>query len=98
MVSEPSIIALSSTMAASSSATASSTSTSLSSSINVMNQPLLLLSNMANMMTVKLDSTNYIVWKHQNSMILETYSMFELLDEPQLVPDKFLKEFLVLSP
>lgn len=25
-------------------------------------------------------------------MILEMYSMFELLDEPQLVPDKFLKD------
>ena len=57
-----------------------------------MNQPLLLLSNMSNMMTVKLDNTNYIVWKHQITMILETYSFYELLEEPQLAPEKFLKD------
>jgi len=75
-------------------------STSTSTSINLTNQPLLLLSNM---MTIKLDSSNYIVWKHQISMVLETYSMFELLDEVPLVPKKFLKDLsgtvtLVLNP
>ena len=80
-----------STMVASNSTTASS-STSSSSSVNLINQPLLLLSNMANMMTVKLDNTNYIVWKHQISIVLETYSLFELLDEPQLIPNKFLED------
>uniref|UniRef100_A0A7N2KWM8 Retrotransposon Copia-like N-terminal domain-containing protein n=1 Tax=Quercus lobata TaxID=97700 RepID=A0A7N2KWM8_QUELO len=63
-----------------------------SSSMNLMNQPLLLLSNMANMMTVKLDSINYIVWKHQIAMALEMYFMFDLLDEMQLIPEKFLKD------
>ena len=53
------------------------------------NQPLLLLSNM---MTVKLNSSNYIVWKHQISMVLETYSLFELLDDNQPIPEKFLKD------
>ena len=47
---------------------------------------------MSNMMIVKLDNTNYIVWKHQITMVLETYSMFDLLDETQLVPDKFSKD------
>ena len=47
---------------------------------------------MSNMMTVKLDSSNYIVWKYQISMVLETYSMFELLDEVPLIPEKFLKD------
>ena len=78
-----------STMVASNSTTSSSTSSS--SSVNLINQPLLLPSNMANMMTVKLDNTNYIVWKHQISMVLETYSLFELLEEPQLIPNKFLE-------
>ena len=93
MVSEPIVTetmvtttSTSSTMASSS--TSSSTS---SSSVNVLNQPLLLLSNMANMMTIKLDNTNYIVWKHQITMVLKTYSLFELIEEPQLIPDKFLK-------
>ena len=45
---------------------------------------LLLSSNMANMMTIKLDNTNYIVWKHHITMVLETYSLFEFLEEPQL--------------
>ena len=44
------------------------------------------------MMTVKLDPSNYIVWKYQISMVLETYSMFELLDEVPLIPEKFLKD------
>ena len=52
-------------------ASSTSSSTSLNSSANVKNQPLLLLSNVANMMIVKLDNTNYIVWKHQISMVLE---------------------------
>ena len=98
MVSEPEIPVQNSTMAATNSTAASSSSTGASSStfagssINVMNQPLLLLSNMSNMMTVKLDNTNYIVWKHQITMILETYSLYEVLEEPQLAPEKFLKD------
>ena len=59
MVSElESILTQSTTMAASSSTMASS-STSSNSSMNLMNQPLLLPSNMSNMMTVKLDNTKY---------------------------------------
>ena len=70
-VQNPSMATLSSSVATS--------STTFGSTMNVMNQPLLLLSNMSNMMTIKLDNANYIVWKHQISMILETYSLFELL-------------------
>ena len=97
MVSEPilgSSNMLSSTLASSSSTSNTSTMapSTTSSSMNLMNQPLLLLLNMANMMTVKLDSTNYIVWKHQITMVLETYSIFDLLDEMQSIPKKFLKD------
>ena len=96
MVSEPATAAATqtSTMAASNATMASSSSSSASSIfvVNLVNQPLLLLSNMSNMMTVKLDNTNYIVWKHQISMIIETYSLFELLEEPQIVPKKFLRD------
>ena len=90
MVSEPfvteTMAATSSTMAASSSSSFSS-----SSSVSVLNQPLL-LSNMASMMTIKLDNTNYIVWRHQITMVLETYSLFELIEEPQLIPNQYLKD------
>ena len=68
---------LTSTMASISTMASSSTT----SPINLVNQPLLLLSKMANIMTMKLDSTKYIVWKHQITMVLDTYSMFELLNE-----------------
>ena len=70
MVLEQFIPANSSTMAALSSAMASSSTAPSSSTVNVMNQPLILLYKMKNMMTVKLDNTNYMVWKHQITMIL----------------------------
>ena len=35
--------------------------------------PLLLLSNMSNLMSIMLDYTNYIPWKHQLITILEAY-------------------------
>ena len=98
MVSEPESPVQNSTMATTNSTVASSSfigassSTFANSSMNVMNQPLLLLLNMSNMMTFKLDNTNNIVWKHQITMILETYSLYELLEEPQLAPKKFLKD------
>ena len=93
MVSEPTIYANNSSSKVASSAIGLSSMAPATVLINLMNQPLLLLSNMSNMMIVKLDNTNYIVWKHQITMVLETYSMFELLDETQLVPDKIQKIF-----
>ena len=42
--------------------------------------PLLLLSNMSNLMSIKLDYTNYIPWKHQLITILEAYSLIEHID------------------
>ena len=95
MVSEPQMASteqMASTAMPSSSSTMASMASSSTASINLINQPLLLLSNMSNMMTVKLDSSNYIVWKHQISMMLETYSLFELLDDTQPIPEKFLKD------
>nr|POF20156.1 hypothetical protein CFP56_65135 [Quercus suber] len=56
------------------------------------NTSLLLLSNMSSMMTVKLDYGNYIVWKHQIEVILDTYSMIDVLDDSVTVPDRFLKD------
>ena len=83
---------MASTTMSSSSSTMASMASSSTASINLINQPLLLLSNMSNMMTVKLDSSNYIVWKHQLSMVLKTYSLFELLNDTQPIPEKFLKD------
>ena len=56
------------------------------------NSSLLLLSNMSSMMTVKLDYGNYVVWKHQIEVILDTYSMIDVLDDSITAPDRFLKD------
>ena len=57
-----------------------------------MNSSLLLLSNMSSMMTIKLDYGNYVVWKHQIEVILDTYSMIDVLDDSITAPDRFLKD------
>nr|POE88563.1 hypothetical protein CFP56_71433 [Quercus suber] len=43
-------------------------------------------------MTVKLDFTNYIVWRHQIGVILEAYAMIGFLDGSCLAPNSFLKD------
>ena len=77
------------------SSSSSSASTALPAMATVslpMNTSLLLLSNMSSMMTVKLDYGNYIVWKHQIEVILDTYSMIDFLDDSITALDRFLKD------
>jgi hypothetical protein len=45
---------------------------------------------MANLMSIKLDSTNFIVWKHLLSSILRAYSMIEFVDGTIQSPSRFL--------
>ena len=52
--------------------------------------PLMLLSSMSNLMPVKLDNTNFIVWKHQLSSILRAYSMINFVDGTIQSPSRFL--------
>jgi len=52
--------------------------------------PLLLLSNMSNLMSINLDYTNYIKWKHQLITILEAYSLIEYIDGTALKPSPFV--------
>ena len=78
-----------------SSSISSSTSTTvptMANPITHINPSLLLLSNMSSMVTIKLDFSNYIVWKHQIEVILETYSMIYAIDETTVAPDQFLKD------
>ena len=65
------------------------TSPSMQTSIQA---PLLLLSNMSNLKSVKLDSTNFIVWKHQLSSILKAYSMIDFVDGTIQSPSQFLTD------
>ena len=83
-------------------ASAQSNSSSLSSSSSAVpamtpsglsvNSSLLLLSNMSSMKTVKLDYGNYVVWKDQIEVILDTYSMIDVLDDSITALDRFLKD------
>nr|POE66600.1 hypothetical protein CFP56_32808 [Quercus suber] len=76
----------------SSSSSSSSAVPAMASSGLPVNSLLLLLSNMSSMMTVKLDYGNYVEWKHQIEVILDTYSMIDVLDDSITAPDRFLKD------
>ena len=73
-----------------SASTSSSSSTApftMTNTITHINPSLLLLSNMSSMMTVKLDCSNYIVWKQQIEVILETYSMIDAINDTVMAPE-----------
>ena len=89
MVSELESTTMASTNATSSSSTSNSTIASTALPANTL---LLLLFNMSSMMTVKIDYGNYIVWKHQIEVILETYSMIDVIDDSVIALDHFLKD------
>ena len=52
--------------------------------------PLLLLSNMSNLMSIKLDYTNYIPWRHWLITIIEAYSFIEHIDGSTSQPIQYL--------
>uniref|UniRef100_A0A2N9EUK7 Integrase catalytic domain-containing protein n=1 Tax=Fagus sylvatica TaxID=28930 RepID=A0A2N9EUK7_FAGSY len=58
--------------------TMESSTTSVAAASN--QSPLSLLNNMSNLMSTKLDSTNYMIWKLQISAILDAYSVIDHLD------------------
>lgn len=76
----------------SSSSSTSTTVPTMANSISQINPSLLLLSNMFSMVTVKLDYSNYIVWKHQIEVILEIYSMIDAIDGFAMAPYQSLKD------
>uniref|UniRef100_A0A2N9HIL7 Integrase catalytic domain-containing protein n=1 Tax=Fagus sylvatica TaxID=28930 RepID=A0A2N9HIL7_FAGSY len=52
--------------------------------------PLSLLNNMSNLMSTKLDSTNYMIWKLQITAILDAYSVLDHLDGTTISPRQVL--------
>ena len=82
---------------ASSSSSATTGSTSSSSITHGVNPSLLLLSNMASMVTVKLDYYNYMVWRHQIEVILVAYSMINFINDDDHALDPFCKDSLQLK-
>ena len=80
-------------MASALSSSSSTTPSTTTTTSPLVNPSLLLLSNMLSMMIVKLNFTNYIVWKHQIVVILEAYAMIGFLEEDSGVAlDPFLKD------
>ena len=53
---------------------------------------MILLSNISNLISVKLDNTNYVVWKYQATSILEAYSLLDFIDGSNPCPTKFLRD------
>ena len=52
--------------------------------------PLVLLSNMSNLMSLKLNSFNYIIWKLRLTTILNAYLMIDHIDGLVQKPSQFL--------
>uniref|UniRef100_A0A2N9EHZ0 Reverse transcriptase Ty1/copia-type domain-containing protein n=1 Tax=Fagus sylvatica TaxID=28930 RepID=A0A2N9EHZ0_FAGSY len=52
--------------------------------------PIFLLSNISNYVTIKLDHSNYLMWKFQITGILDAYSLLDHLEDPTPCPPKFL--------
>uniref|UniRef100_A0A2N9J149 Reverse transcriptase Ty1/copia-type domain-containing protein n=1 Tax=Fagus sylvatica TaxID=28930 RepID=A0A2N9J149_FAGSY len=63
---------------------------SSASSSSSIQSALSLINNMSHLMSIKLDSTNYMIWKLQISAILDAYSMIEHLDGTIAQPRQFL--------
>ena len=65
---------------------------SIPSSASTLNTqtPIFLLSNITNYVTVKLDHTNYLMWKFQITGILDAYSLLDHIEDLVPCPCKFL--------
>ncbi|TYK08059.1 retrotransposon protein [Cucumis melo var. makuwa] len=61
-----------------------------SSNPSVSTSTLFLLSNICNLVPIRLDSTNYVLWKYQVSSILKAHSLFGHIDDTLPCPPKHL--------
>uniref|UniRef100_A0A2N9E312 Integrase catalytic domain-containing protein n=1 Tax=Fagus sylvatica TaxID=28930 RepID=A0A2N9E312_FAGSY len=67
--------------------------TNTSSNIsNITQSPILLLSNISNLISAKLDSTNYTLWKYQLLSIFESYSLLDHIDGSTHSPERYLQD------
>ncbi len=71
----------------------SSSSTSFSPSSNppgtISQTPILLLKDLV---SVKLDATNYVIWKYQILSIFESYSLLDMVDGTSSLPAQYLAD------
>ncbi|KAA8518236.1 hypothetical protein F0562_015710 [Nyssa sinensis] len=66
------------------------TSTSLTP--NPPQSPIFLLSNICNLITTRLDSSNYVAWKFQISSVLRAHSLIGYIDGTHPCPRKFVQD------
>ncbi|KAG6588985.1 Retrovirus-related Pol polyprotein from transposon RE1, partial [Cucurbita argyrosperma subsp. sororia] len=64
----------------------SSNSSSSSSTETNLLSPIVLLSNICNLISIKLDSTNYVLWKFQLTTLLKAHKLFGFIDGTQPCP------------
>lgn len=70
---------------------ASSSASAYASSLNQSSLPILLLLNVCNLVSIKLDSTNYSLWHHQIVSILYAHKLFGFVDGSSSQPGEFLR-------
>uniref|UniRef100_A0A2N9I2N4 Retrotransposon Copia-like N-terminal domain-containing protein n=1 Tax=Fagus sylvatica TaxID=28930 RepID=A0A2N9I2N4_FAGSY len=70
---------------------ASSSSSTCSPTLTSTQTPMILLSNISNLVSVKLDHSNYVLWKYQITSILKAYSVLSFVDGTQQCPPEYLQ-------
>ena len=69
----------------------SSPSSTCSPTLTSTQTPMILLSNISNLVSVKLDHSNYVLWKYQITSILKAYSVLSFVDGTQQCPPEYLQ-------
>jgi hypothetical protein len=64
----------------------------MASQNSTITQPVILLSSITNLVSVKLDHSNYMLWKFQICSTLSAYALFDIIDGTYPCPDKYYKD------
>lgn len=71
---------------------ASSSSVTQKSDQEFSHSPIFLLSHICTLVSVRLDSSNYVLWRFQITPILKAHSLFGFIDGSFPCPERSLKE------
>ena len=58
----------------------------------MIHSPIYLLSNICNLITIRLDSSNYVPWKFQFTAILKAHSLYGFVDGSTECPEEFVRD------
>ena len=73
-------------------ASQTSQSSSTSNTNTTITQPMILLSSITNLVLVKLDHSNYMLWKFQICSTLSAYALFDIVAGTYPCPEKYNKD------